>query len=442
MRTLSYLANRLTTSPLLWGSAAYAAFVFLLKTVDAPGLDFLRRYTAGHPIEYIETLLFFLGLAHLLFKAWGVAAEWARLSQTHDFPLEPLDPEEWLAELERQPAAVREHAFVRQLRAGLNFLSRRSSLEGFDDHLAAARDQEAENRRAGYGFVRLVVWAIPILGFLGTVVGITLSLGNLAPQQLEETLPAVMSGLMVAFDTTALALSLSMILMLVQYAVDRAEQKLVMAAAERVEQILFARISCEGDARRTFEPDSLPAEERVIRACEQLVHQQVELWQKSLQARDEQWARSWHELQAGLQKAISSALADAARQFLDQLRSATDHHRQELAAWQSELVEHTRSQIQPVMDSLSTALHAVGKVEALVQESTARWQELAAASRHLATTQELLQQNLAAVASAKHFEQALATLAAAANLLSAHLQRVPTERVVFPEGASSKAKAA
>lgn len=440
MRTLSYLANRLITSPLLWGAAAYAAFVFLLKTVDAPGVDFLRRYTTGHPIEYIETLLFFLGLADLLFKAWHIAGEWARLSQAQGSLLDELGPEDLLVHLDQYPPALREHAFFRQLRAGLSFLRRRNSLERLEDHLAAVRDEEAESRRASYGFVRLVIWAIPILGFLGTVVGITLSLGNLAPQRLEETLPAVMSGLMVAFDTTALALSLSMILMLVQYAVDRGEQKLVTAAAERVEGLLFAKISHYGDSPLVRTQDLLG--ERVVQACEQLVHKQVELWQKSLRARDEQWARLWQELQAGLEKALAAALSEATRQFLDQLGSAAERHREELAAWQRELVEHTRAQIQPVVDSLSTTLHAVSRVEGFIQETTAQWKELAAESRHLANIQDLLQQNLAAVSSAKHFEQALATLAAAANLLSAHLQRLPPERIAFPEGASSKAKAA
>ena len=50
-----------------------------------------------------------------------------------------------------------------------------------------------------------------MLGFLGTVIGITQALGDLDPEELANSIQTAMdgllSGLYVAFDTTAVALS-------------------------------------------------------------------------------------------------------------------------------------------------------------------------------------------------------------------------------------------
>lgn len=440
MKTLAHTFNRLATSPFLWGAAAYATFLFLLKNVQGPGLDFVRRYTTEHPIEYIETLLFFLALATLLFKAWEIAAELGRLAQLNWLPdIEGLNPQDALAVLRQQPRTVQEQTLVRMLQAGLLFLSRRESSQGLEEHLTATLDQEIETRRAGYGFVRLVVWAIPILGFLGTVVGITLSLGNLAPQQLEETLPTVMAGLMVAFDTTALALALSMVLMLIQYAVDRSEQKLLKVVADRAELLLDAYLNSGPLARPVRQRSE---SDEILQACERLVQTQIELWQKSLKHRDAQWQATWENLQESLQKAISEAISTAGQQYLESLHMAEEVHRQKLLTWQRSLLETSREQLQPVAETLARAVQELHQVQTGLQQQVAEWTNL---NRHLAEltqTQQILQENLTAVATARHFEEVLVTLAAAANLLSAHLQRLPMERAARPEGPSAKAKAA
>ena len=64
-------------------------------------------------------------------------------------------------------------------------------------------DQAAERLHESYSLVRTITWAVPILGFLGTVVGITMAIANVTPEQLDTSLGEVTDGLAVAFDTTA-----------------------------------------------------------------------------------------------------------------------------------------------------------------------------------------------------------------------------------------------
>lgn len=62
-------------------------------------------------------------------------------------------------------------------------------------------------------FIRYTAWAIPSVGFIGTVLGIAASLGYANQASSPEGIAKVTSMLAVAFDTTLIALLLSIILM-------------------------------------------------------------------------------------------------------------------------------------------------------------------------------------------------------------------------------------
>ena len=57
---------------------------------------------------------------------------------------------------------------------------------------------------------------MPILGFLGTVLGITEAIGGINPEQMNNDPGAISNGLTKAFDATALALSLTLVSMFPQ----------------------------------------------------------------------------------------------------------------------------------------------------------------------------------------------------------------------------------
>lgn len=62
-------------------------------------------------------------------------------------------------------------------------------------------------------FIRYTAWAIPSVGFIGTVLGIAASLGYANEASTPEGIAKVTSMLAVAFDTTLVALLLSIVLM-------------------------------------------------------------------------------------------------------------------------------------------------------------------------------------------------------------------------------------
>ena len=67
-----------------------------------------------------------------------------------------------------------------------------------------------------------------------------MSIANITPDQLESSLGQVTAGLAVAFDTTALSLALSMILVFATYLVERQEQGILDSVEDFAMQKLLA----------------------------------------------------------------------------------------------------------------------------------------------------------------------------------------------------------
>ena len=75
--------------------------------------------------------------------------------------------------------------------------------------------------------IRFCVWAIPAIGFVGTVRGIGQALDG-AQLALRGDTSAVTSGLGVAFNSTLVALMLSILLMYILHEIQLAQERLVL----------------------------------------------------------------------------------------------------------------------------------------------------------------------------------------------------------------------
>ncbi len=73
-----------------------------------------------------------------------------------------------------------------------------------------------------YQMIRYLIWVIPTVGFIGTVVGIASALDFIDPDQMD--LKIVTASLSVAFDTTVIALIWSAILVLAQHVAQKREE--------------------------------------------------------------------------------------------------------------------------------------------------------------------------------------------------------------------------
>ncbi|MCB0343959.1 MAG: MotA/TolQ/ExbB proton channel family protein [Bdellovibrionales bacterium] len=97
-----------------------------------------------------------------------------------------------------------------------------------------------------YSLTRYIVWAIPTVGFIGTVVGIANALGFVNPDHMD--LGQVTGSLSVAFNTTIIALVLSAILVLLQHIVQTSEELAMNRAGDYCLRNLINRLYVEKQA--------------------------------------------------------------------------------------------------------------------------------------------------------------------------------------------------
>jgi hypothetical protein len=271
----------------------------------------------------------------------------------------------------------------------------------------------------------MFIWAIPILGFLGTVIGIAQAMGNLAPQALEDSLPQVMAGLTVAFDTTKLALGLCIVLFFAQFLVSRAENALLARVDQRVEEELVGRFE-----RVSHGPDGqLAAVRRMIQtlvdSTDDLVRRQTELWQAALDTAQQRWTalgdaahQRWTAMSGAAGQQLQAALAGA---LAENLRV----HAREVVAAQQEAEQSNRRNWQQVQNALVRSSERIGDLQRAVIQKAEVLGRATEATDQVVELERALNENLAALAGAKNFERTVMSLAATIHLLNARLSDVP-----------------
>lgn len=134
---------------------------------------------------------------------------------------------------------------------------------------AAAANAEAEadaaSSASSFSVVKIMVWAIPILGFIGTVIGIGDAVGGFSRSldgagqldTIKSALGDVTSGLAVAFDTTLVALVASIFVMVPTSWVQKAEDQLLGDVDDHCVTLILPRLT-DGAAQQA--DASLPHE--------------------------------------------------------------------------------------------------------------------------------------------------------------------------------------
>jgi len=410
---LNSLTTMLIRSPILWGAALSFGFFGLIHMGIITN-SLVIRYLAGHWVEYVEVAMFFVGLAALVVKAAELRSQRRDLGDEWLEPIpeggqNPADAQALavsLVDADGKGDRVRSSYLVRRLRDALDIVVRTGSADTLEDHLKYLSDLDASRAAQSYGLVRFVIWAIPIMGFLGTVIGITDAIACLSPSQLDN-MTGVVSGLGTAFDTTAIALGLSMVLMLMQFIVDRSEQGLLGEVDEAAWSSLAGRFqSLAGDGGATVAVARLA--DTVSRSSSQLIEAQT---------------HSWRALERTAATNLAKALDEAGRTLNESLSASLDGT---LSRWSDSLVEaHERllsrreDRWTQAADSLASAVRGLEQHHGSIADQTVLLGKVVDATRDISSLERALDSNLNTLASAGRFDETLATLAATVQLLAA-----------------------
>lgn len=239
--------------------AATGLFYGLLGLLPASGFSVL--FTDRGWVPYVITLISVWALFLLGAKLRRLQKERAMLERDlvvvgEDGLLGPDDAASALAALSAQPPEVTESFLVRRLERALrHFQSRRHSVE-IVEFLAIESRSDEGRVDASYGLVRVFVWAVPTLGFIGTVIGIGAAVAGFSDtleaasslEGMKESIGLVTGGLGVAFDTTLLALVMSILIMFPATAVQRIEEAFIGEVDDYCAAHLIARLRDESTA--------------------------------------------------------------------------------------------------------------------------------------------------------------------------------------------------
>lgn len=417
--------NRLTSailrSPVTWGAIATLAFYAAIHSGTLHGA-FVIRYFGSHPVEYVASSAFFVGLAALAIKLLAALRQLILVGNPllEEAPTQGQNIDECqhlLEELDTLPPMEKNTLLVRRVRAGIDHVARNHDANDLEEELKYLADLDAERAHENYGLVRLIVWAIPILGFLGTVVGITLAIANLSPEALETSLPDVTAGLGVAFDTTAMALGLSIILMFAQFVTNHTEQRLLAAVDERTADELLGRFAKSKPEEHPELADVRNMASAVIAATERMVERQAELWRTTIDAAHQQWS----QLSGATGQQIETALSKAFDEGLQNASETLAIGAERLSTSQAEHWERVQGQ-----------LTAAAEASATQQQELARHGSMLAdviqATGQVVSLEDALNRNLSALSGSHNFEETLLSLSAAIHLLNGRLGKASLDK--------------
>lgn len=389
-----------------------------------PGVSgFIRRYFCSHILEYVSTGMFFTGIGVLLQTYWRTPRERKMLTSAIAAAgtNEVLDPESEEPErslsawLEQVPPEHHDTQLYQRLSDAARYV-RGNQSRGLEEHLRYLAELAAERLHQSFAMIRTITWAIPILGFLGTVIGITMAIANVTPEQLDSSLGEVTGGLAVAFDTTALALGMSIILVFLSFVVERSEQTVL----NDVEQFGMKYVL---NVFATNEEHSVSA---VPEPMTLLLQDQAQAWSEQFDHLRQVWGNVLNQhattlsgqLDQELQNTLIShrgdleasrdryaaALQEGTEAFGSQLETVLQGFETRVGAWQDALLTSSQQSA-----AQSEALHELGRTLLGLSESEER----------LAHLQQQLNENLQAVKVVETLEQTASSLTAAIHVLTA-----------------------
>lgn len=178
---------------------------------------------------------------------------------------------------DRSPVLA-DNVLVQRLIGGLQHFRARRSVHEVVEHLNKQADADADTVEASYTTLKVIVWAIPILGFIGTVLGLGEAVGGFseslqsaqladgghyvdALEGIKGSLGGVTDGLATAFDTTLIALVASLLIMFPSSSLQKSEESFLAKVESYCDESLIRRL----DDQRPAEPP-MPTLELIERA--------------------------------------------------------------------------------------------------------------------------------------------------------------------------------
>jgi biopolymer transport protein ExbB/TolQ len=153
----------------------------------------------------------------------------------------PEDAREYARQVQGLPAAQQRYLLPRALLSALHRFAATRSIQDVSATAHGLCSAESERLESELSMVRYIAWAIPSIGFIGTVRGIGEALGQ-AHKAVEGEIAGVTQSLGVAFNSTFIALLISIVLMFLLHQLQLQQERLVLETETYLDEHLIRHL--------------------------------------------------------------------------------------------------------------------------------------------------------------------------------------------------------
>jgi biopolymer transport protein ExbB/TolQ len=153
----------------------------------------------------------------------------------------PEDAREYSRSLQALPEQEKSGLLARALLNGLQRFGSTRNIQDVSTTIKETCESEADRLDSELSMIRYIAWAIPSIGFIGTVRGIGAALGQ-AHRAVEGDIAGVTASLGVAFNSTFIALVISILVMFLMYQLQLLQERLVLDSQNYCDKKLMAHL--------------------------------------------------------------------------------------------------------------------------------------------------------------------------------------------------------
>ena len=239
----------------------HALYVSVIRP-EATEIIQTQQLMIAQDINYVPERSFYVIISNFEQEACFILMFWAfaimflkgrtamnerRLLQQDLIPLQlgnvitPRDTEDFLKRLDTMPETDKDLLLPRILSNGLKRFSTTGNVQDVSISTHTMVETEADRLESELSMIRYIAWAIPSIGFIGTVRGIGSAL-SLAHRAVDGDISGVTQNLGVAFNSTFIALLIIIVIMFLVHQLQLLQERQVFETEVYTDQNLIAHL--------------------------------------------------------------------------------------------------------------------------------------------------------------------------------------------------------
>ncbi len=200
-------------------------------------------------------VLFFWGISILILKRVSLNKQKRALGlsiipQDPDFILTAETAKHVLARLEKSFDSPDQYLLLRRIRISISNLNNIGQVSDVSEILRAESDEDVSRAENSFTLIDSFIWAVPVLGFIGTAIGLSLAIGDFGAvlsgaddlSSIKTSLGAVTGGLGTAFETTLVGLFLALFLQMLASIQEDDESRFLNDCSVYCQETIVSRL--------------------------------------------------------------------------------------------------------------------------------------------------------------------------------------------------------